>query len=53
VAVQNGRLVSVRRLLAHGADPGLPDLEHRRTAFEYVQDDTIEALLRAADEGHR
>ena len=36
-AAGNGRAVSVRRLLAHGADPSLRDPEHHRTPLEECQ----------------
>jgi hypothetical protein len=53
IAAENGRLVSVQRLISHGADPDRRDPVHHRTAHEYARDDDIEALLRPADEGHR
>jgi uncharacterized protein len=37
VAAQNGRPASIRRLLAHGADPNLRDTGHRRTPLEWCQ----------------
>ena len=37
VAAGNGRLASVRRLLAHGAGPDLRDPEHHRTPLEECQ----------------
>jgi hypothetical protein len=37
VAAGNGRPASVRRLLAHGADPNLRDPRHRRTPLEECQ----------------
>ncbi len=37
IAAQNGRPASVRRLLAHGADPGLRDPVHQRTPLEWCQ----------------
>jgi uncharacterized protein len=36
-AAGNGRLASVRRLLAHGADPSLHDPRHHRTPLEECQ----------------
>ena len=36
-AAGNGRAASVRRLLAHGADPNLRDPEHHRTPLEECQ----------------
>ena len=36
-AAGNGRASSVRRLLAHGADPNLRDPEHHRTPLEECQ----------------
>jgi hypothetical protein len=36
-AAGNGRVSSVRRLLAHGADPNLRDPEHHRTPLEECQ----------------
>jgi len=36
-AAANGRAASVRRLLAHGADPNLRDPEHHRTPLEECQ----------------
>ena len=36
-AAGNGRLASVRRLLAHGADPDLRDPRHHRTPLEEIQ----------------
>jgi hypothetical protein len=41
----NGRAASVRRLLAHGADPNLRDPTHHRTPLEECQ--------RADTPGHR
>jgi hypothetical protein len=56
VAAQNGRPASVRRLLAHGADPDLRDPVHQRTPLEWCQPgnryldnpahDEVEAILR-------
>ena len=37
IAAQNGRPASVRRLLAHGADPDLRDPIDHRTALEWCQ----------------
>jgi ankyrin repeat protein len=37
VAAGNGRAASVRRLLAHGADPNLRDPRHHRTPLEECQ----------------
>lgn len=37
VAAGKGRLASIRRLLAHGADSDLCDPEHHRTPFEECQ----------------
>jgi uncharacterized protein len=37
VAAGNGRPASVRRLLAHGADPELRDPRHHRTPLEECQ----------------
>ena len=51
-AAGGGRAASVRRLLAHGADPDLRDPEHRRTPLEEAQNGDspghreVEALLR-------
>jgi ankyrin repeat protein len=36
-AAGNRRLASVRRLLAHGADPNLRDPRHHRTSLEECQ----------------
>jgi uncharacterized protein len=36
-AAQDGRPATVRRLLAHGADPDLRDPEHHRTPLEWCQ----------------
>ena len=36
-AAGNGRAASVRRLLAHGADPNLRDPRHHRTPLEECQ----------------
>jgi len=36
-AAGNGRLASVKRLLAHGADPDLRDPRHHRTPLEEIQ----------------
>ena len=36
-AAGNGRAASVRRLLAHGADPNLRDPQHHRTPLEECQ----------------
>jgi hypothetical protein len=36
-AATNGRPASVRRLLAHGADPNLRDGEHHRTPLEWCR----------------
>ena len=44
-AAGNGRAASVRRLLAHGADPSLRDPEHHRIPLEECQ--------RADSPGHR
>jgi hypothetical protein len=56
VAAQDGRPGSVRRLLAHGADPDLRDPVHQRTPLEWCQPayrhpdspahDEVEAILR-------
>lgn len=56
VAAQNGRPASVRRLLAHGADPGLRDPVHQRTPLDWCQPgnryldspahDEVETILR-------
>jgi uncharacterized protein len=51
-AAGNGRAASVRRLLAHGADPNLRDPEHHRTPLEECQPADspehreVEAILR-------
>jgi uncharacterized protein len=51
-AAGNGRAASVRRLLAHGADPNLRDPEHHRTPLEEGQPADrpghreVEAILR-------
>jgi ankyrin repeat protein len=51
-AAGNGRTASVRRLLAHGADPNLRDPQHHRTPLEECQPAEnpahreIEAILR-------
>ena len=51
-AAGNGRAASVRRLLAHGADPNLRDPEHHRTPLEECQPAgspghrEVEAILR-------
>ena len=51
-AAGNGRAASVRRLLAHGADPGLRDPQHHRTPLEECQPADspghreVEAILR-------
>jgi len=51
-AADNGRTASVRRLLAHGADPNLRDPQHHRTPLEECQPAEnpahreIEAILR-------
>jgi ankyrin repeat protein len=55
-AAGNGRPASVRRLLAHGADPNLRDPRHHRTPLEECQPqnrypaspahDEVEAILR-------
>ena len=50
-AAGNGRAASVRRLLAHGADPGLRDPRHHTTPLEEAQRETspahreVEAIL--------
>jgi hypothetical protein len=50
-AAGNGRAASVRRLLAHGADPNLRDPRHHRTPLEECQREnspghrTVEAIL--------
>jgi ankyrin repeat protein len=44
-AAGNGRAASVRRLLAHGADPNVRDPRHHRTPLEECQ--------RAGSPGHR
>jgi len=56
VAAGNGRAASVRRLLAHGADPNLRDPRHHRTPLEECQPESrylggpghseVEAILR-------
>src|SRR5437764_337940 len=56
IAAQNGRPGSVRRLLAHGADPSLRDPVHQRTPLEWCQPgnryldspahEQVEAILR-------
>ena len=56
VAAGNGRPASVRRLLAHGADPNLRDPRHHRTPLEECQPpnryldspghDEVEVILR-------
>jgi hypothetical protein len=56
VAAQHGRPASVRRLLAHGADPDLRDPVHQRTPLEWCQPayrdpdspahDEVDAILR-------
>jgi hypothetical protein len=40
IAAQNGRPASVRRLLAHGADPDLRDPVHHRTPLQWCQPDS-------------
>jgi hypothetical protein len=51
-AAGNGRLASVRRLLAHGADPNFRDPRHRTTPLEESQRENspghreVEAILR-------
>ena len=51
-AAGNGRAASVRRLLAHGADPNLRDPRHHTTPLEEAQRETsaahreVEAILR-------
>ena len=51
-AAGNGRPASVRRLLAHGADPSLRDPKHNTTPLEESQQDNspghreVEAILR-------
>jgi hypothetical protein len=63
-AAANGRPASVRRLLAHGADPNLRDPGHRTTPLEESQGDTggkpgrqqpgtpqVEAILRPLTRG--
>jgi len=37
VAAQNGRVASVRHLLASGADPNVRDAEHGRTALDWCR----------------
>jgi uncharacterized protein len=50
-AAGNGRAASVRRLLAHGADPNLRDPRHHTTPLEEAQRETsparreVEAIL--------
>jgi ankyrin repeat protein len=45
VAAENGRVASVRRLLARGADPNTRDAGGR-TALDLTRDDTVAAILR-------
>jgi hypothetical protein len=61
IAAQNGRPASVRRLLAHGADPGIRDPQHHRTPLEWCQPghryldgpghDEVDAILRPLTRG--
>jgi ankyrin repeat protein len=56
-AAGNGRPASVRRLLAHGADPNLRDPEHNTTPLEESQQENtpghreVEAILRPLTRG--
>ena len=56
-AAGNGRPASVRRLLAHGADPNLRDPEHSTTALQESQQENtpahreVEAILRPLTHG--
>ena len=56
-AAANGRPASVRRLLAHGADPNLRDPEHDTTPLEESQRENtpahreVEAILRPLTRG--
>ncbi len=56
-AAGNGRAASVRRLLAHGADPNLRDPRHHRTPLEECQPAdspghrAVEAILRPLTRG--
>ena len=49
-AAQHGRPASVRRLLAHGADPDLRDPVHRRTPLEWCQPEYRDPNSPAHDE---
>jgi hypothetical protein len=57
-AAGNGRAASVRRLLAHGANPNLRDPRHRRTPLEDCQEGgspghrEVEAILRPLTQDH-
>lgn len=57
IAAGNGRAASVRRLLAHGADPNLRDPTRHRTALEWCADGDSEVaailrpLTRASESG--
>jgi ankyrin repeat protein len=57
-AAGNGRAASVRRLLAHGADPNLRDPRHHRTPLEDCQEGDspghreVEATLRPLTQDH-
>jgi ankyrin repeat protein len=44
-AAENGRVTSVRHLLAHGADPHVRD-DEGRTALDLAGDDAVAAILR-------
>lgn len=56
-AAGNGRPASVRRLLAHGADPDLRDPRHNTTALEESQRENspghreVEAILSSLTRG--
>ena len=58
-AAGNGRPASVRRLLAHGADPNLRDPKHNTTPLEESQRENnaghreVEAILRPLTQGDR
>ncbi len=49
IAVRNGRVASVRRLLARGADPNVRDAMHNRTALDWCHPEHRDPEHRSLD----